>query len=234
MRPPRNLPGRLATFVVCVLAGALVVAPLASGAPGQPQRNADLTGLVREQRAKNQALTADVTRLRTEVDELTRAQGIGARYAGRLAEISLAAGLVPVTGPGVVVVLDDAPEAVNPVGVEPDLLVVHQQDIQAVMNALWSGGAEAMTLQGQRVVSTTGVKCVGNTVVIHGVPYAPPYRIEAIGDQASLERALADSAYLQAYRKTASAYQLGWSLSRSGRVVAPAFTGTVELHYARR
>ena len=53
---------------------------------------------------------------------------------------------------------------------------MHQQDIQAVVNALWAGGAEAMTIQGQRVISTTGIKCVGNTVVLHGVPYSPPYR----------------------------------------------------------
>ena len=58
---------------------------------------------------------------------------------------------------------------------------MHQQDIQAVVNALWAGGAEAMTIQGQRVVSTTGIKCVGNVVILHGVPYSPPYRISAIG-----------------------------------------------------
>ena len=71
--------------------------------------------------------------------------------------------------------------------VTADQLVVHQQDIQAVVNALWSGGAEAMTLQNQRVVSTTGIKCVGNTVVLHGVPYAPPYEITAIGDLDALQ-----------------------------------------------
>ena len=94
------------------------------------------------------------------------------------------------TGPTVSVTLDDAPSSVAANGVDADLLVVHQQDIQAVVNALWSGGAEAMTIQGQRVISTTGIKCVGNTVVLHGVPYAPPYVISAIGDQDRLEAAL--------------------------------------------
>ena len=79
-----------------------------------------------------------------------------------------------------------------------DQLVVHQQDIQAVVNALWSGGAEAMTLQKQRVVSTTGIKCVGNTVVLHGVPYAPPYVITAVGDVDAMQRPLDDSAYIAA------------------------------------
>ena len=76
----------------------------------------------------------------------------------------------------------DAPEdVINSSSQDIELLIVHQQDIQAVVNALWAGGAEAMTVQGQRVVSTTGIRCVGNTVVLHDVPYAPPYVISAIG-----------------------------------------------------
>ena len=81
------------------------------------------------------------------------------------------------------ITLTDAPDAVQDSVAEDDVsnLVVHQQDIQAVANALWAGGAEAMTIQGQRVVSTTGIRCVGNSVVLHDVPYAPPYVIRAIG-----------------------------------------------------
>ena len=107
-----------------------------------------------------------------------------------LAEKSVQVGLTPVTGPSVTVTLDDAPESVTGEGVDQDLLVVHQQDIQAVANELWRGGAEAMTIQGQRVIATTGIKCVGNTVVLHGIPYAPPYRISAIGDPVELQAAL--------------------------------------------
>ena len=77
-----------------------------------------------------------------------------------------------------------------------------------MVNALWSGGAEAMTIQDQRVISTTGVKCVGNTVVLHGVPYAPPYVISAIGDQERLRAALADSEPVQIYRQYVEAYGL--------------------------
>ena len=71
-------------------------------------------------------------------------------------QASAQAGFTPVTGPPVTVTLDDAPASITADGVDPDLLVVHQQDIQAVVNALWRGGAEAMTIQGQRVISTTG------------------------------------------------------------------------------
>ena len=111
----------------------------------------------------------------------------------------------------VTVTLDDAPSSVAANGIDPDLLVVHQQDIQAVVNALWSGGAEAMTIQDQRVISTTAVKCVGNTV-LHGIPYSPPYVITAIGDQARLRAALAN---LSRSRSSAIWSPTDWSFAKS-------------------
>src|SRR4029434_10732928 len=121
-----------------------------------------------------------LTGLREEVDHLSAAQNEPDRLPQPDRQ-SIVAGLTAVAGPAVTVTLSDAPASVVADGIDPDLLVVHQQDIQAVVNALWSGGAEAMTIQGQRVVSTTGIKCVGNVVILHGVPYSPPYRISAIG-----------------------------------------------------
>ena len=112
--------------------------------------------------------------------------------------------------------MDDAPDSVRAEGVDADLLVVHQQDIQAVVNALWAGGAEAMTIQGQRVIATTGIKCVGNTVVLHGVPYAPPYAISAIGEPAGLRAALAASPALQIYRQYVDAYALVYRETTTG------------------
>ena len=176
----------------------------------RPGRNTDLVSLVQAQSRRNAELARDVTARRAEVDALSTEQTDQSDLAPRLAERAAQAGLTAVTGPAVTVTLDDAPESVSANGLDPDLLVVHQQDIQAVVNALWSGGAEAMTIQGQRVISTTGVKCVGNTVVLHGVPYAPPYVISAIGDQRRLRAALADR---RRSRSTGSTSRLtGWSI----------------------
>ena len=135
-------------------------------------------------------------------------------------------------------VLSDAPKeeidrAVEKGEVKADDLVVHQQDIQAVVNALWTGGAEAMTLQKQRVISTTGIKCVGNTVVLHGVPYAPPYEITAIGDVASLQLSLDASDYVAGYRTYVDAHNLGYEVSTDDDVTMPAYDGTSVLRYAK-
>jgi uncharacterized protein YlxW (UPF0749 family) len=110
---------------------------------------------------------------------------------------------------------------------------VHQQDIQAVVNALWAGGAEAMTIQGQRVISTTGIKCVGNTVVLHGVPYSPPYRIAAIGNPAELQASLDASDYIDAYLTVVESHGLGYEVIPTGRLELPAYRGSTALKYAQ-
>ncbi|HEX7104947.1 MAG TPA: DUF881 domain-containing protein [Acidothermaceae bacterium] len=144
------------------------------------------------------------------------------------------AGMSPVTGPAVTVALDDAPPlpGAQRGSVPPDYLVVHQQDVQAVVNALWAGGAEAMTLQGQRVISTSAVRCVGNTLLLHGVVYSPPYVVTAIGDVDRLRAALAEAPDIIIYKQYVQAYHLGYSVKTQATVTMPAYTGGVSLAYA--
>ena len=225
---------RLVSLGVCVLAGFMIAtsAVNAGGGDLRPDRNTDLAGLIRSETERNAALAQRVAELRGEVDALAKSDGGGVDQA-KLKGAAEVAGQTPVKGPAVVVTLDDAPSGVQPPGVSPELLVVHQQDIQAMVNALWSGGAEAMTIQGQRVTSRTGVKCVGNSVVLHGVPYAPPYEIAAIGNPGRLEQALADSRAVQIYRQYVTAYGLGFAQRREASVTMPAYRGSLDIEAKR-
>ncbi|PIE19260.1 MAG: hypothetical protein CSA64_05280 [Arachnia propionica] len=130
--------------------------------------------------------------------------------------------------------LSDAPLSVQPAGVDPDTLVVHQQDIQAVMNAMWAGGAEAMSVQGKRISSRTGIKCVGNTVVVQGVPYAPPYRIQAIGDTKRMKRALERDRTLKTYRDYVRVYGLGYKVEAKSRIYIPGYDGATDVQSIQR
>jgi len=198
----------------------------------------DLDGVVRQERQRSDDLQARLAALNAEVDRLSHQVDDSqvAALQRQVEELRKPAGLTPVAGPGLTVVLTDAPKsqidkaAADGVGV--DELVVHQQDIQAVANALWAGGAEAMTIQGQRVVSTTGIKCVGNTVVLHGVPYSPPYRIAAVGDPAALEASLAASDYIDAYLTVVESHGLGYAVTSSARLELPGYRGSTTLKYA--
>lgn len=232
---PRRRPGRVVTALVCVVIGLMVsVSSLnARGFDLRPGRNTQLVDVIRDGSRRNAELTREVAALRAEVDDLASRAAEEPESGGRLAETGGYAGAHPVTGPGFTVTLTDAPSSVQVPGVDDDLLVVHQQDIQAVANVLWLAGAEAMTIQGQRVIATTGIKCVGNSVVLHGTPYAPPYVISAIGDPDRLAEGLAVSPYLRVYRQHAEAYNLGYQQKREGALFLPAFSGSVELQHAQ-
>ena len=198
-------------------------------------RHTDLLGLVSEQRAEVAALRREARALQRDVDVLAAsAPGVSALAGQDLQALELAAGLRALRGPGLVVTLDDAPLDVEvPSGTDEDVLVVHQQDIQAVVNALWSGGAEGISLQGQRLVTTTGIKCVGNSVLLQGVPYAPPYRVVALGDPTTLYDALVSSPEVRNYRDYVTAYDLGWKLRSSQHLTVPAYAAPLDLRYAR-
>ncbi|WP_432573095.1 DUF881 domain-containing protein [Kineococcus sp. SYSU DK005] len=242
MRAPRLRPagGRAAVAAVFALAGLLfATSALTSRGTDLRSETADLGALVAERSRLNEQRAARVGDLRAEVDELSRAAAPADRSLEDPlddAALGTASGALAVTGPGVTVTLDDAPDDVRPAGANPDDLVVHQQDVEAVVNALWAGGAEAMSIMDQRVVSTSAVRCVGNVLVLQGRTYSPPYAVAAIGDPAALRAALEASAQVAVYRQYVAAYGLGWSVdAREGAdgLVLPAFDGSTALAAAR-
>lgn len=228
---------RSASVIVMALAGLMMTTAAINsrGHDLRPERDTDMATLVRSQASHNAALQKEAAGLRAQVEDLSKANqtpGVTSPVISSASALAPSVGLGAVSGKALRVTLDDAPLSENPDGVDANMLVVHQQDIQMVVNTLWSGGAEAMTIQGQRVISTTAVKCVGNTVVLHGVAYAPPYVIEAIGDLNAMQKALDTSEAVRIYKEYVSAYQLGWSVERAGQVTMPAYTGAVAVSHA--
>ncbi len=234
----RLRPANLGVFGVLVVAGLLFVvsATTARGTQLRTDRG-DAVGFVRSEQARYAAKLDELARLRREVDEATRAEAGGSAVVRRskAAADALApdAGLAPVSGPALAVTLDDAPRRASlPGSARPDDLVVHQQDVQAVVNAMWLGGAEAMMLMDQRVISTSAVRCVGNTLILQGRVYSPPYRIAAIGDVEGMRRALDSAAAVQVYLEFVKVFGLKYEVQDLGQTTFPAFTGSVDLRHA--
>jgi uncharacterized protein YlxW (UPF0749 family) len=233
----------VATPVVGVLSGALFVvsAHSSEGTDLRPGRFTDLASMVRYDATRADHLKQRVADLHDQVNRLSSSvDNRQVRQLTRQAErMKSPAGLSPVTGPGITVTLSDAPASTGqdaPDTVDnPNLLLVHQQDIQAVVNAMWKGGAQAVTIQGQRVVSTTGIRCIGNSVQLQGIPYSQPYRIQAVGDVTRLANAIADDPYLQVYRADAADpdIDVGWDEQVEDKIVAPAYDGLTDLQYAQ-
>ena len=231
----------IGTPVVGVLSGALFVvsAHNSQGTDLRPGRYTDLASLVSSESRQYDDLRQHVTDLNADIERLTatvKSDQIG-KLRRRAEAVKGDAGLEAVSGPGLTVTLSDSPPDVAAQSdVEnKNLLVVHQQDIQAVVNAMWVGGATAVTIQGQRVVSTTGIRCVGNAVQLQGVPYSQPYVVSAVGDPARLQAVIESDPYLQAYRTDASDPEIGvgWDEQVEERVDAPAYDGLLDLTYAQ-
>lgn len=128
--------------------------------------------------------------------------------------------LPEVWGEGVIVTLDDSPlweSMVDDSGSTSNIndYVVHQQDVEAVVNALWAGGAEAMMIQDQRVLSSSAVICSGNVLMLQGRQYSPPYTISAIGPIDEMLEALEESTAVSIYMEYVSAFGLGWNVETS-------------------
>lgn len=226
----RTVPNRhqLAVAFVAFIAGLLFAtsASVFAGAEDTTARN--LGSLVSEENQRLEARNAEVEELRAEVQALQ--DSLTLTVGDPSAELALAVGLEPVRGPGLAVTLSDAPGSAT--SENPDDLVVHQQDLQAVVNALWAGGAEAIAIQGHRVVATTAVRCVGNVLLLGGRTYSPPYRVEAIGVVEDLRASLASDAAIDLYLRYVEAYGLGWDVQTSEDLLLPAYRGARTLNHA--
>lgn len=220
-------------------AAGLLFATSAETARGTQLRSdrGDAADLVRAEQDLRDARSARVSDLQARINAriAAEAEGTGAVRAVARASARLApsAGLQAVSGPALTVTLDDAPRSGrNRIDVKPDDLVVHQQDVQAVVNALWAAGAEAMTLMDQRVISTSAVRCVGNTLILQGRVYSPPYRITAVGDPVRMRARLDASEQVRIYRQYVAAVGLVYQVQDRGTMTLPAYSGPLELRHA--
>jgi uncharacterized protein YlxW (UPF0749 family) len=231
---------RVGTLAVALVSGGLFVvsAQSSEGTDLRPGRYDDLATLTESEADRAADLQGQVSDLTRQVRDLTDQvkDDDVQRYQDQVKALEDPAGLRARKGPGIEVTLSDAPSALIDASTgDKNLLVVHQQDIQAVVNAMWKGGAQAVTIQGQRVVSTTGIRCVGNSVQLQGVPYSQPYVISAVGDPTTLQAAIDTDPYLQVYRQDADNpdINVGWEDVVESRISAPGYDGLVGLQYAR-
>jgi uncharacterized protein YlxW (UPF0749 family) len=136
--------------------------------------------------------------------------------------------LVALRGPGVQVTLDDSLLDEAPTGNVNDL-VIHSQDVQGAVNALWRAGAEAIAINGQRLVGTSAVLCVGNTLLLNGTVHSPPYEISAIGAQ---KGRFDDDPLVRRLRDDANAFGIQFSAAGVDSLDVPAYSGSTAFTYA--
>ncbi|MEU3823983.1 DUF881 domain-containing protein [Streptomyces sp. SID486] len=241
-RTHRFRPVRVLTAAVFALAGLIFFTSFDTAKGTDIRQDGSLlklSDLIQQRSRKNKELDESNAALRGSVESLAESDdGSSAAEDEKLGGLEGRAGTRKLTGKAVTVTLNDAPPDATAKlpgypEPQPDYLVIHQQDLQAVVNALWQGGARGIKVMDQRLISTSAVRCVGNTLILQGRVYSPPYKITAVGDPDRLQRALADSKAIQTYMVYVNVYGLGWKVTDDGTVTLPGYSGTVDLHYAK-
>jgi len=204
-------------------------ARVAGGTDLRAERRTELVDLIRAEQNRVEAETSRVTELQGQVDSATAADAPTATAPELEAVIS------EVEGPGLTVELADAPIPASgvPDGYTADDFIVHEQDVQAVINALWAGGAEAIAVMGERIIATSAVRCVGSTLLLHGQVYAPPYTVTAVGPTDRMQRALEVAPRVAIYRQYVDLLGLGFDVDESDSVTVPAYEGPLAARFAQ-
>lgn len=202
-RLPRTLSGKLGLAAGLVLAAVVVTLGAAQAqvsAPTEAKERQKLIDRIQTETRSADALQKDVDALR---DTVSAEQQAALQHHGggenRLLELLAAA--TPVHGPGVKLVVDDAKAASGGDSGGPrassgfsDTGRVRDRDMQRVVNGLWSSGAEAITVNGQRLTQLSAIRAAGDAILVDNKPLAPPYTVLAIGDGKRLSTAFQDSA----------------------------------------
>jgi uncharacterized protein YlxW (UPF0749 family) len=209
--------GIAAAVLIVVIAGVQ-----AHGrAPAAAKSRAALSAEVQRQSKAVAALTKQVDELRAATARLRNEQlqgsAAGSALASQLSSEELAAGVVPVIGPGLRVRLDDAPA-----NGQADRNRVMDRDLQAVVNALWASGAEAVAINGQRLTGQSSIREAGEAILVDFQPVHAPYVVSAVGDPVGMEASFAQSAAAARMRSYVQLYNLGFDYARAGSLQLPA------------
>ncbi|WP_189953030.1 DUF881 domain-containing protein [Streptomyces alanosinicus] len=239
---PRLRPARMLTAAVFALAGLIFFTSFNTAKGTDIRQDGSLlklSDLIQQRSRKNKELDESNAAVRGSLESLAESDDGSTKAQDRkLSGLERSTGTQQLTGHGITVTLNDAPPNATAKlpgypEPQPDYLVIHQQDLQAVVNALWQGGAQGIKVMDQRLISTSAVRCVGNTLILQGRVYSPPYKITAVGDPDKLQQALAASKAIQTYMVYVNVYGLGWKVTDDGTVTLPGYSGTVDLHYAK-
>lgn len=222
--PSRPVRPGLAALVVMGLFGLLVTtaAVQTSRNAGEEQSSRDsIITQVKARSAAVEARRARVTNLRDEVDSLealsleTSAQGRA--VSARLERLGVLAGATAVRGPGVKVVVDDAP------GATLDEQRVLDEDLQKLANALWASGAEAMSLNGQRITALTAIRYAGSAITVNNdVSLARPYTVLAVGNPDTMPARFVETTHGRDWLDLRTLYGLEFAMTSEQSLRIPA------------
>ncbi|MGI6550278.1 MAG: DUF881 domain-containing protein [Syntrophomonadales bacterium] len=220
--------------IVCLILGIMLAVQFRSNenSPRNPSgdRWTEITVQLENLQRERDFLAEEVLSLREKLEETASNQQGDAIKAikDELTKANMAAGLVAVKGQGVIVTLNDSPRGLQP-GEDPNLYLIHDEDLLKVVNELRAAGAEAISINGHRLVANSEIRCAGTTILVNVNKIAPPFVINAIGDPEILESSLKIKG---GWLETLQIWGLQTQIQTSDSIEVPAFKGSMKFQYA--
>ncbi len=221
-------------MVLALLGFLLVTAAQSASATkvAEQPRKERLISLIQERRSTMDDLDKAVRKLRGQLNDeqrkLSRQNDVAADDAKAQAALAAQAGASGVTGSGLRVKVSDASTIPDDIR-DASAYRISDTDLQLLVNALWSAGAEAIAVNGNRVVATTSIRAAGETIVVNFRPLSPPYRLDAIGADST---AFGRSEIAVRMRRWHTLFGLGFSTRKNGNLTVPAYAGRVGIDVA--
>jgi uncharacterized protein YlxW (UPF0749 family) len=234
----QRLKHAFALLVPAALFGFLVTAQW----QGQQERssiavryNAPLTDAAFALQKEQNDLKVQLQDLRAQLDQIqsnaASQSGAATELQTQLADLKAQAGLSPLAGDGVMVQLDDS-HTVAAGAANLDQAICHSTDLTDILNTAWRGGAQAISVNAQRVVSSTSVYCVGSTIMVNGTLLSPPFNIAVIGPQNGILSAFDDPNQLRDIKARRDVQGLGFRVTRANAINVPAYDGALTVRIA--
>ncbi|HEY4752638.1 MAG TPA: DUF881 domain-containing protein, partial [Candidatus Limnocylindrales bacterium] len=236
----RRIPSWQITLGLALLAlGFLIAAQLAAEGPRiryTSQERTPLVETVGELQTQQDQLKQQVLDARSAIQGLEAAGEGGAAVTKQLSDqlqnAQIAAGLVSMTGPGLVMQLSDSKMPVPADGNSHDYLV-SGGDVLTVVDQLWAAGAEGIAINGERVVVSTAIVDIGGSVVVNGAYVAAPYQVSAIGPATMFDTLTHEPGFVDFIRARSEAYGIEVQYATPDSVDLPAYAGSTNLRYGR-
>jgi uncharacterized protein YlxW (UPF0749 family) len=231
----------LSLLLISLLSGLLVAwqwrSHLATAA--LEQQDPALIDIIHSLEKEDASLENTIATLRSQIEAIQkeRSQGKGrlAQLQQEIEALKLAAGLTPVTGPGIIVTLDDniagaqAAKNSSPTTYKPEDYIIHDKNVLYLVNEIKAAGAEAIAVNGQRVVTSTDIRCVGTVILVNSTRLAPPYEVQAIGNPDVLEAAVQRSVDFSFLKSR----DFPVKVTKSLHLTLPAYKGGFSQDYVR-
>ncbi len=227
----RETSGKIAIMIICVIVGIMLSVQYRTSESYGPNlrttRVDDLASINSSLMKENQNLSEEIVELREKLTNVSSESQLNADLQAELKKSNIAAGVTAVTGPGIIVTLNDNPRALQP-GDDPNAYLVHDSDILSIVNEIKASGAEAISVNDQRIIAMSEIRCAGTTILVNWNKIGPPFVIKAIGNQQLLESGLTIKG---GKLDELNSFGLQTQLVRNNNIEIPAYSGSIKFQY---